>query len=88
VSYIRITAPLYDLKLLLGSFSQLQDDKRQPLARALEIDYVWIDNVCIIQDDDNDWIMESSKMAAIYANSYLNILIVSADAGSGPHLNT
>lgn len=43
------------------------------IARKLGIDYLWIDALCIIQDDVKDWEIESSKMAAIYENARLTI---------------
>ncbi|KAK1750475.1 heterokaryon incompatibility protein-domain-containing protein [Echria macrotheca] len=43
------------------------------LARFLEIPSVWIDSLCIIQDDTNDWALESSRMAAVYSNAVLTV---------------
>lgn len=43
------------------------------LTRLLGIEYIWIDSLCIIQDDVVDWQIESSKMAAIYEHSYVTI---------------
>lgn len=43
----------------------------------LGICYIWIDALCIIQDDEEDWIHEAARMTGVYLNSYLNI---SADA--------
>lgn len=43
------------------------------LARNLGVPYVWIDALCIIQDDSQDWQEQSTRMAAIYANAYVNI---------------
>lgn len=43
------------------------------LARLLRIRYVWIDSLCIIQDDPDDWEQESAKMAEVYRESYLTI---------------
>jgi hypothetical protein len=43
------------------------------LTRKLGVQYLWIDSLCIIQDDKRDWEIESEKMATIYASSYLNI---------------
>lgn len=43
----------------------------------LGIHYIWIDALCIIQDDKDDWIFEAARMTGVYLNSYLNI---SADA--------
>ncbi|ORX96794.1 heterokaryon incompatibility protein-domain-containing protein [Clohesyomyces aquaticus] len=42
-------------------------------ALKLNIPYIWIDSLCIIQDDALDWEIESSKMAEIYENSYLTL---------------
>jgi hypothetical protein len=43
------------------------------ITRLLGIRYIWIDSICICQDDKDDWESESAKMASIYMNSYLNI---------------
>jgi hypothetical protein len=42
-------------------------------ARALSIRYLWIDALCIIQDDTNDWRKESGQMGSIYANAYVTM---------------
>ncbi|KAI9696148.1 MAG: hypothetical protein M1820_008289 [Bogoriella megaspora] len=39
----------------------------------LELQYLWIDALCIIQDDNDDWTYEAARMAEVYSNSYLNI---------------
>lgn len=39
--------------------------------RKLGISLLWIDSLCIIQDDKEDWRMEAAKMASIYQNAYL-----------------
>lgn len=43
----------------------------------LGISYIWIDTMCIIQDDPMDWAIEASNMAAVYENAFITI------AGSG-----
>ncbi|PHH73281.1 hypothetical protein CDD80_3925 [Ophiocordyceps camponoti-rufipedis] len=43
------------------------------MARQLQIPYLWIDSLCIVQDSKPDWLNESSKMGAIYRNSCLCI---------------
>ncbi|KAL8391788.1 hypothetical protein RB595_002119 [Gaeumannomyces hyphopodioides] len=43
------------------------------VARALGISYLWIDSLCIVQDDKEDWEVESSKMATIYQHATLTI---------------
>lgn len=41
--------------------------------RALDIPYLWIDSVCILQGDKEDWELEGSKMADIYSNAAITI---------------
>jgi hypothetical protein len=54
------------------------------IARQLKISYVWIDSLCIIQDDPTDWEVEASRMGDVYANSYLSIAALSSkDDSSG-----
>jgi hypothetical protein len=52
------------------------------IARHLSIRYLWIDSLCIIQKDSDDWERESGRMADIYRNSYITI---AATSSSGPH---
>lgn len=42
-------------------------------SRKLGIGYIWIDSLCIIQDDAEDWRRQSGKMASIYENSYVTL---------------
>ncbi|KAF8846586.1 hypothetical protein BDZ45DRAFT_541413, partial [Acephala macrosclerotiorum] len=44
------------------------------VTRALGIQYLWIDSLCIVQDDAQDWQIESSKMAEIFSNAHLTII--------------
>ncbi|EPE26258.1 hypothetical protein GLAREA_02170 [Glarea lozoyensis ATCC 20868] len=54
------------------------------ITQDLGIRYLWIDSLCIIQDDIDDWEKESSRMAAVYANTYLNIAATcSRDSSDG-----
>lgn len=43
------------------------------VAKTLSILYLWIDAVCIIQDDQTDWEKESSTMRDIYRYAYVTI---------------
>jgi hypothetical protein len=43
------------------------------LTRRLEIKYLWIDSLCILQDDVDDWKREASTMSRLYAAAYLTI---------------
>lgn len=48
------------------------------VARELAIRYVWIDSLCIIQDDLKDWETESSKVKTVYAGAYLTVAALAA----------
>jgi hypothetical protein len=52
------------------------------LTRKLGIPYIWIDSLCIVQDDPAEWQEEASKMADIYQASMLTIAAASAHNGS------
>lgn len=41
--------------------------------RKMKVRYLWIDSLCIIQNDESDWQRESALMAQIYQNSYLTL---------------
>lgn len=43
------------------------------LTSKLHFEYMWIDSLCIIQDDAADWAQESSKMSDVYGNSVMTI---------------
>lgn len=54
----------------------------------LKMKYIWIDSLCILQDDPKDWEIESAKMGNIYANSYLTIAATGSLDCDGGLLNT
>ncbi|KXX74358.1 hypothetical protein MMYC01_208370 [Madurella mycetomatis] len=41
------------------------------LVGRLGLRYLWIDSLCIIQDDADDWARESAQMANVYRNAHL-----------------
>lgn len=43
------------------------------VASRLDIAYIWIDSLCIVQDDEQDWLNEASQMHRVYMNSVCNI---------------
>jgi hypothetical protein len=51
--------------------------------RRLGIDYLWIDSMCIIQDDAQDWLKEASMMFSVYNNAHVTLVGVHASDGSG-----
>ncbi|CAG9989394.1 unnamed protein product [Clonostachys byssicola] len=73
------------IRLRIDSMAQFQvgidiDDLPQTfkdaveVARKLDIFYLWIDALCIIQDDPSDWHTESALMGEVYSNGVLNIM--------------
>ncbi|KAH6684977.1 heterokaryon incompatibility protein-domain-containing protein, partial [Plectosphaerella plurivora] len=48
----------------------------------LGIQYLWIDSLCIVQNDADDWARESALMAAIYSNSHLTLAATASKNGS------
>lgn len=54
------------------------------ICKELGVSYLWIDSLCIIQDDEQDWLTEAAKMSEVYANSYCTIAATSArDSSEG-----
>jgi hypothetical protein len=45
------------------------------IARFLGYNYIWIDCVCIIQGDGDDWAREAARMTDIYSNAALCITV-------------
>ncbi|KAL7933335.1 heterokaryon incompatibility domain-containing protein [Trichoderma chlorosporum] len=43
------------------------------VARNIGLAYVWIDSLCIVQDDHQDWLKESKRMGSIYEQAELTI---------------
>jgi Heterokaryon incompatibility protein (HET) len=58
------------------------------ITAELKIKYTWIDSLCILQDDQKDWEIESAKMGNIYAKSYLTIAATGSIDCDGGLLNT
>ncbi|KAI0453404.1 hypothetical protein F5B21DRAFT_479225 [Xylaria acuta] len=48
------------------------------IAQRLNVAYIWIDSLCIMQDSREDWRRESSMMGLVYQNGLFKIEAVSA----------
>ncbi|KAI6888854.1 hypothetical protein KC360_g716 [Hortaea werneckii] len=48
------------------------------LARQLGVNHLCIDALCILQDDEEDWQRESSRMAEIYSGAYVVFVAAAA----------
>jgi hypothetical protein len=51
------------------------------VTRRMRCGYLWIDSLCIVQDDQEDWQVRAAQMASIYRNL---LLTLAATAASGP----
>jgi hypothetical protein len=47
------------------------------ITRALGIQYLWIDSLCILQDSTEDWLTESVTMGLVFKNA---VVTIAADA--------
>ena len=52
------------------------------LCRLLGVRYIWIDSLCIIQQDQADWEYHAARMDSIYGNAWI---VFSASASSNVH---
>jgi hypothetical protein len=52
------------------------------ITRRLGFRYLWIDSLCIIQGNAEDWAKESVMMSSVYSGSRLNIAATSARNGT------
>ncbi|KAI4603439.1 hypothetical protein KJ359_003249 [Pestalotiopsis sp. 9143b] len=67
--------------LLAGiSVAELPRTLRDAVAVTVKLGltYIWIDSICIIQDDHDDWKREAGKMSTVYAQSLVTIIATSA----------
>lgn len=61
------------LSILPNTFRDAVDVTRQ-----LGIQYIWIDSLCIVQNDQNDWAKEAALMADIYENAFCTLSALSS----------
>lgn len=55
-------------------------------AKNLGIKYLWIDSICVVQDDILDWQRQSAKMESYYSGAFVVIAAASADSGNAGFL--
>jgi hypothetical protein len=54
------------------------------ITAALRLKYLWIDSICIVQDNDSDWKIRAAQMCDIYYDSYVTLaasLAIDSDVG-------
>jgi hypothetical protein len=54
----------------------------------LGISYLWIDSLCIIQDDEQDWEAEAARMGLVFSSAYCTIAASSATSSLQGFLGT
>lgn len=67
-----------DIKGLSKTFQDAVD-----VTRKLRVQYLWIDSICIVQDNRDDWRMEAKNMASIYELARLNIAAAGCEGLDG-----
>lgn len=50
------------------------------------MDYIWIDSLCIIQDDAEDWKSEAARMEQVFRGAYFTIAATSAKTSNDAFL--
>lgn len=46
----------------------------------LGVRYLWIDSICIVQDDPEDWQVEAARMSLVYSNALLTLAATSSSS--------
>ena len=70
------------LRNLEHAFLSKSHQEAIQVAQTLGYQYIWIDALCIIQDDAADWEEESSRMAEVYHNAALTLIAGVSDHSS------
>jgi len=58
------------------------------ITRELSLRYIWIDSLCIVQDDTDDWAVQSSQMSSIYGGADIVISATRSAIGDNGILHT
>jgi hypothetical protein len=59
------------------------------ICRRLGIFFLWVDSLCIIQDNEEDWKEQAARMADIFENAFITIAATKAgDSSSGCYSQT
>ncbi|KAK6813622.1 hypothetical protein RU639_010331 [Aspergillus parasiticus] len=74
-------SPVQLKKATLSRFQQNIERETLPLTfqhaihvtRQLGVKYLWIDSLCIVQDDSEDWREQCPRMAEVYHNAYITL---------------
>ncbi|KAH6677894.1 heterokaryon incompatibility protein-domain-containing protein, partial [Plectosphaerella plurivora] len=78
----RETETSFQSGLPITSLPQTFRDAVQ-VTRKLKARYLWIDSLCILQDDHDDWTREAPSMDRVYENALCNIAATAAESSQG-----
>ncbi|KAH7327167.1 heterokaryon incompatibility protein-domain-containing protein [Rhexocercosporidium sp. MPI-PUGE-AT-0058] len=56
------------------------------VARELQVRWVWIDSLCILQDDKADWEIEAAQMGTYYHKAFLTVAAASSPNPATPFI--
>ena len=72
---MRTTSENYESRQQYFQLSSMPASFQDAIHVTLELglEYLWIDALCIIQDDPSDWETESRQMACVYGNAHVVI---------------
>ena len=69
--------PFRNNKIILADLPKTIRDAVN-FTRRLKQKFLWVDAICIVQNDEEDWRMQGQQMASIYRNSSLTIAAAGA----------
>ncbi|KAK7885371.1 hypothetical protein LTR67_010549 [Exophiala xenobiotica] len=76
--------PEFQEEILVRDLPRTFRDAIEFACELKEVRWLWIDALCILQDDDKDWLYESSVMDKVYTHSFCNISATAAmDSSEG-----
>ncbi|KAI1462766.1 HET-domain-containing protein [Annulohypoxylon moriforme] len=52
------------------------------IVRGLGLQYIWIDSLCIVQDDNDDWVREAEQMGRVYGDAELVLAAAAASTAN------
>lgn len=83
VPIIRTLKDNYDKHKIQISEEDLSKTFKEAIhaTRKLEFRYIWIDSMCIIQDDSDDWAKEAATMCDVYQFATLTLAAAHAPGG-------
>ena len=84
LEFLKLTTESFDSMVKMIQTEKLTKTFREAISfvRSIGIDYIWIDSLCIIQDSEADWEIESASMASVCRGSAITIAATGASDGT------